>query len=81
MPTAEGTIEQVEAVLRQLPPEHLRAVLLFAEFVREQALTQTEDQALWPLVEQEQAYRAAVPEEGIVYTTDEGLLAALDYTE
>ncbi len=72
------TIERVEAVLRELPPQQLKAVLLFAEFVRERAREEEDDDnVLGLLIEDERAYRAAHPDEVETYATEEELLAAL----
>ena len=74
------TLERVEAILRDLPPQQLRAVLLFAEFVRERAYREQDEdeESLWTLIEGERAYRTEHPEEVETYSTAEELLAALN---
>jgi hypothetical protein len=74
----ERTIQQIEQLLPQLQSRQLEMVLAFTEFVRSQAVTQDEDEFLWSMVEREQAYRAAHPEDVLVFDSDEELLAALD---
>lgn len=78
MSQPERTIQQIEQLLPQLQSSQLEMVLAFTEFVRSRAVTQDEDEFLWSIVEREQAYRAAHPEDLLVFDSDEELMAALD---
>lgn len=78
MTQAQATLQRIEQILPQLPLPQLEMVLTFAEFVRERAELQREDEVLWSFVEREQTYRAEHPEEVAVYTSDAELLTALD---
>jgi hypothetical protein len=73
------TLERVEAVLRDLPPQQLKAVLLFAEFVRERTHQEEDEdeEELWSLIESDRAYRVEHPDEVETYSTAEEMLAAL----
>lgn len=79
MTQTEITLQRIEQVLPQLPLRQLEMVLTFAEFVRERISAQSEDAALWSFVEREQVYRNAHPDEVSVYSSDEDLLAALNF--
>lgn len=74
----QATLQRIEKILPQLPSPQLEMVLTFAEFLRERAALQSEDEVLWSFVEREQVYRVEHPEEVSVYTSDAELLAALD---
>lgn len=78
MTQTQTTLQRIEQILPLLPLPQLEMVLTFAEFVRERAALQSEDEVLWSFVEREQAYRAEHPEEVAVYSSDVELLAALD---
>ena len=57
----EIPIEELERVIRQLPPSRRREVLRFIEFLEFRDADETE--SLWQAVEVHQAYRAAHPDE------------------
>ena len=78
MTQPQRTIQQIEQLLPQLQSRQLEMVLAFTEFVRSRAMAQNEDDVLWSFVEREQAYRAAHPEDVLVFDSDEELMAALD---
>ena len=78
MTQPQRTIQQIEQLLPQLQSRQLEMVLAFTEFVRSRAVTQDEDEFLWSIVEREQAYRAAHPEDVLVFDSNEELLAVLD---
>lgn len=78
MTQPQRTIQQIEQLLPQLHSRQLEMVLTFTEFVRSRAIEQNEDDVLWSFVEREQAYRAAHPEDVLVFDSDEELMAALD---
>lgn len=78
MTQTQRTIEKIEQILPQLQSRQLEMVLTFTEFVRSRTVAQDEDEVLWSFVEREQAYRAAHPEDMLVFDSDEELLAALD---
>lgn len=78
MTQTQRTIQQIEQILPQLQSRQLEMVLAFTEFVRSRAMAQNEDDVLWSFVEREQAYRAAHPEDVLIFDSDEELLAALD---
>jgi hypothetical protein len=78
MTQAQNTRRQIEQILPQLQSRQLEMVLAFTEFVRSRAIAQSEDEVLWSFVESEQTYRAAHPEDVLVFDSDEELLAALD---
>jgi hypothetical protein len=78
MTQPQRTIQQIEQLLPQLQSRQLEMVLAFTEFVRSRAMAQNEDDVLWSFVEREQAYRAAHPEDVLVFDSDEELFAALD---
>jgi hypothetical protein len=78
MTQAQATLQRIEQILPQLPLSQLEMVLTFAEFVRERAALQSEEEVLWSFVQREQVYRANHPDEVGVYTSVAELLAALD---
>ena len=78
MTQPQRTIQQIEQLLPQLQSRQLEMVLAFTEFIRSRAVTQNEDEFLWSIVEREQAYRTAHPEDVLVFDSDEELIAALD---
>ena len=73
----EIPIEELERVIRQLPPSRRREVLRFIEFL--EFRDQDETQSLWQAVEVRQAYRTAHPDERPeVYESGEDFLRATE---
>jgi hypothetical protein len=73
----EITIEELERVIRQLPPNRRREVLRFIEFL--EFRDQDETESLWQAVEVHQAYRAAHPDQQLeVYESGEDFLRATE---
>ncbi len=74
---AEITIEELERVIRQLPPRRRREVLRFIEFL--EFRDEDETAQLWQAVESHQAYCAAHPnEQPDVYESGEDFLRATE---
>ena len=73
----EIPIEELERVIRQLPPSRRREVLRFIEFL--EFRDQDETESLWQAVEVHQAYRAAHQDERPeVYESGEDFLRATE---
>ena len=73
----EIPIEEIERVIRQLPPSRRREVLRFIEFL--EFRDQDETESLWQAVEVHQAYRAARPDQQpAVYQSGEDFLRATE---
>jgi len=70
MTQTQLTLRRIETILPQLPLPQLEMVLTFTEFVRERAALYGENEVLWSFVAREQAYRAAHPEDVVVYNSD-----------
>lgn len=71
----EIPIEELERVIRQLPPSRRREVLRFIEFLEYR--DEDETASLWQAVEVHQAHRAAHPDEQAeVYESGEDFLRA-----
>ena len=73
------TIKDVQAALRQVPPERLKDVLTFIKFTRYQAEAEQydKDEALWAAVEANQAYKRAHPDQVECHKTGAEFLAAM----
>ena len=73
----EIPIEELERVIRQLPPSRRREVRRFIEFLQFRDADETE--SLWQAVEAHQAHRAAHPDEQPeVYESGEDFLRATE---
>ena len=73
----EIPIEELERVIRQLPPSRRREVLRFIEFLEFRDADETE--SLWQAVEVHQAYRAAhSDQQPEVYESGEDFLRATE---
>jgi hypothetical protein len=73
----EIPIEELERVIRQLPPSRRREVLRFIEFLEFRDADETE--SLWQAVEVHQAYHAAHPDQQPeVYESGEDFLRATE---
>jgi hypothetical protein len=73
----EIPIEELERVIRQLPPSRRREVLRFIEFLEFRDEDETE--SLWQAVEVHQSYRAAHPDQQPeVYESGEDFLRATE---